>query len=144
MARAASLYTPTVLALATELAGYPAPGTCSLQGRARSPACGSQLDLGLDLAADGTIAAIGLSVVSCAIGQASAAIFARAAKGHSIETLAASRSEIESWLAGATPLPAWPGLDAIAAAQAYPARHGAVLLPWKAALSALSSVPRHD
>ena len=34
---------------------------------------------------------------------------------------------------------AWPDLDLVAPAVAYPARHGAMLLPWKAALAALSS-----
>jgi len=36
-------------------------------------------------------------------------------------------------------LPDWPGLDAIEAARAFPGRHGAMLLPWQAALAALSS-----
>jgi hypothetical protein len=45
---------------------------------------------------------------------------------------------IEAWLSTAdAPLPDWPGLSAIAAARSYPARHGAILLPWKAAMAAL-------
>ncbi|WP_260921839.1 hypothetical protein [Novosphingobium sp. 9] len=35
-------------------------------------------------------------------------------------------------------LPEWPGLDAIAAARDYPARHGAVMLVWDAALDILA------
>jgi len=42
-----------------------------------------------------------------------------------------------AWLGGAGQMPDWPGLAAIAAARDYPARHGAILLPWRAALDAL-------
>jgi len=35
--------------------------------------------------------------------------------------------------------PDWPDLALVAPARAYPARHGAMLLPWKAAAAALSS-----
>jgi hypothetical protein len=40
---------------------------------------------------------------------------------------------IAAWLAGAGSLPAWPGLETIAAARDYPARHGAIRLAWQAA-----------
>ena len=45
---------------------------------------------------------------------------------------------LRDWLVQETaPQPGWPGLDALAAARAYPARHGAILLAWRAALEAL-------
>ena len=53
--------------------------------------------------------------------------------------LAATLSGLEAWLAGEAHQPDWPGLAPIEPARAYPARHGAMLLPWKAALAALSS-----
>jgi NifU-like protein involved in Fe-S cluster formation len=34
-------------------------------------------------------------------------------------------------------MPDWPGIDLIAVARDYPARHGAIMLAWEAALSAL-------
>lgn len=137
MASATALYTPEVLTLATGLARYPLGDDLPLRGNARSQSCGSTLELGLALE-DGRISQIGLRAHACAIGQAAAAIFAEAAVGRTAPEIAAAEREIAGWLAGGS-LPTWPGLATIAAAAAYPARHGAVLLPWRAALSALPS-----
>ena len=82
---------------------------------------------------------LGMTVRACAVGQASAAIFARSAEGRAVGDIEEALLQLEVWLAGKGPLPAWPGLVAIEPARAYPARHGAMLLPWKAALAALSS-----
>lgn len=141
MASATALYTPQVLALATSLAACPITADLPLQGSARSAACGSSLTVGLALDEAGRVARIGLAAHACAIGQAAAAIFAAAAQGRDQADITAALTEIEGWLAGQGCLPGWPGLDAIAAAQAFPARHGALLLPWKAARGALSSAP---
>jgi NifU-like protein involved in Fe-S cluster formation len=137
MASTTALYTPEVLALATGLARFPLDDDLTLRGNARSQSCGSTLELGLALK-DGRIAQVGLRAHACAIGQAAATIFAEAAAGRTVAEILASEHEVAAWLAGG-PLPAWPGLATIAAAAAYPARHGAVLLPWRAALSALPS-----
>lgn len=136
MASAGALYTPEVLGLATGLAAFPLDDSLPLRGRARSPACGSALELGLELDAGERIARLGIKAHSCAIGQASAAIFAGHAVGRSRQELAATLAALEGWLAGG-PRPDWPGITAIAAARDFPGRHGAMLLPWKAALDAL-------
>jgi NifU-like protein involved in Fe-S cluster formation len=136
--RAETLYTPRVLALATTLAAFPIEGDWPLTGEARSPACGSSLRLGLALDPAGAVARVGVAARSCAIGQAAAAIFAGAATGRTPAEIATASVAIDHWLAAAGPLPAWPGLDAIAAAQAFPGRHGAIRLAWRAALDALS------
>jgi NifU-like protein involved in Fe-S cluster formation len=138
MSAAAALYTPEVLALATGLASYPLDEGLTQRGSARSPSCGSSLDLGLTLDAAGRIERVGLRSHACAIGQAAAAIFASAAVGRDREAIAAAKIELEAWLAGGD-LPHWPGLEVLARTQAYPARHAAVMLPWKAALGALPS-----
>lgn len=137
MATTAALYTPEVLGLATGLSGYPLDDALPLRSNARSPSCGSTLEVGLALA-EAKIARVGLRAHACAIGQAAAAIFAAAAVGRSRAEIAAAEREIAAWLTGG-PDPSWPGLAVIAAATAYPGRHGAVLLPWRAALSALPS-----
>lgn len=137
MASTAALYTPDVLALATALAEYPLTDTLPLRGNARSPSCGSTIELGLALEG-GKVGRIGLRAQACAIGQAAAAIFAAGAAGRDRAAIALAEREIAAWLSGGVQ-PAWPGLATIAAAAAYPARHGAVLLAWRAALSALPS-----
>ena len=78
-------------------------------------------------------------VRACAVGQASAAIFARAAADRTLEDIETAHEALTAWLAGAEAMPDWPGLAAIAPARAYPARHGAIMLPWTAARDALSS-----
>lgn len=133
----ARLYSPDVLALATALADFPLSQDLPLHGAARSPACGSTLHLALALDGAGRIARIGLRAQACAIGQAAAAIMARAASGRDRAALATTLAELESWLAGDGAMPDWPGLAAIAAARDFPGRHGAMLLPWRAALDAL-------
>lgn len=138
MSSTAALYSPEVLGLATGLAAVPLNDALPLRGSARSPLCGSTIEIGLDADAEGVIARIGMKVHACAIGQASAALFARGAAGRDRTAIAAALADLEAWLNNAdAALPDWPGLAVIAPARSYPARHGAILLPWKAALAAL-------
>jgi NifU-like protein involved in Fe-S cluster formation len=80
-----------------------------------------------------------MRVRACAVGQAAAAIFAREAVGRDQAELAGALSQLEDWLAHKGEVPDWPGIAPLVPARAYPARHGAILLPWKAALAGLSS-----
>lgn len=143
MASAAALYTPDVLALATSLSEWPWDAALPLQGAARSKSCGSAVTLGLRADSAGRIAALGIRAQACAIGQAAAAIFARAAKGRDGAAIAAAESAIRAWLAGEAPRPDWPGLDLLEPARAYPARHGAILLAWQAAQGLLHTGDSH-
>jgi NifU-like protein involved in Fe-S cluster formation len=139
MASGAVLYTPEVLGLATGLAAYRLDDALPLRADARSRSCGSTLTLGLELDRTGRIARVGLRSQACAIGQASAAIFARGAQGRSAEEIVATAHAIARWIAGEDAMPEWVGLSLIAAARDYPGRHGALMLPWTAALQLLSS-----
>lgn len=131
------LYTPDVLGLAVELARFPLAEDLPLRGEARSKSCGSTIALGLATAPDGTISKVGVRSHACAIGQAAAAIFARGAPGQSGPEIHAAGKAVATWLAGEGNMPDWPGLSTIAAARDYPARHGAVMLPWNAAMQVL-------
>lgn len=136
---AGKLYSPTMLGLAVELADYPLLATLPHRAEARSRTCGSVITLGLALDDGARVTGIGMQVSACAIGQASAALLARAAMGCDARVLAETGGKIENWLAGQGDLPDWPGLEALAPARAHPGRHGALLLPWTAACMALSS-----
>lgn len=138
MSAAAALYTPEVLALATRLALYPLDDGLALRGSARSPSCGSAIELGLTLDGTGRIKRVGLRSHACAIGQAAAAIFAAAASGKERVEIEAAETGLKAWLDGGS-LPDWPGLEILARARDYPARHAAVMLPWRAAIGALPS-----
>ncbi|WP_067731843.1 Fe-S cluster protein [Novosphingobium naphthalenivorans] len=133
------LYTPEVLGLAIDLARFPLTDDLPLRAEARSKSCGSTITLGLETAADGTIARMGVRSQACAIGQAAAAIFVQGAAGQDGPAIHAAGRAIAAWLAGEAGMPDWPGLSTIAAAREYPGRHGAVMLPWNAAMQMLPS-----
>ena len=137
-----ALYSREMLALAVELAGRPMDPEASLQGEARSRTCGSVVTVSAARAGDGTLKDIGIRASSCAVGQAAAALFLRAAEGADEASLRDAQQQIERWLVQDGDLPAWPDLEIIEPARFYPARHAAILLPWKAALDALSSAAR--
>lgn len=136
---AGRLYSPALLSLATELADYPFSGAWGHSDSARSKTCGSSLEMGLELDQQCRINRLGLRVSACAVGQASAAIFAQGCQGFDRVDLAVHQSEIERWLVDPTATqPSWPGFEPLLVARDYPGRHGALMLPWNAALQALS------
>jgi NifU-like protein involved in Fe-S cluster formation len=131
------LYSPALLSLATELAAFPVSDGFGFTASERSRTCGSTIDIGLDVGTDGRIDAIGLRVSACAVGQASAALLARSVTGKTCEELNAAFHKIANWLGSDGDLPDWPGIEALEPARGYAGRHEALLLPWKAASSAL-------
>ncbi len=139
MSTAERLYTPELLALTVRLAAYPWSDGFERSGEARSKSCGSSLMIGFDLDRAGSITRIGMRARACAVGQASAAIFADAAGGLDLAAIEQAHGAMRDWLSGHGALPQWRGIEAILPAHAYPARHGAMLLPWQAALAALST-----
>lgn len=135
---AAKLYSPALLGLATGLARFPLTDELPLRAEARSRSCGSVIALGVALDDGGRVADIGMQVSACAIGQASAALLAESAQGADPARVHATAEALAAWLAGEGALPDWPGIEALAPARDHPGRHGALLLPWKAASEALS------
>ncbi|WP_347303942.1 iron-sulfur cluster assembly scaffold protein [Croceibacterium sp. TMG7-5b_MA50] len=137
----AKLYTPQVLGLAMELARWPLLPDAVAVGEARSPTCGSTIALGLRQDGAGRVTDFGMQVRACAIGQAAAALFGRSIVGRDAAEIGSALDAIAAWLAGERTLPDWPGLELLEPARDYPARHGAILLPWQAAMAALFPAP---
>lgn len=131
------LYSPEILGLAVELASIPLTDHLPLRGDARSRSCGSTMTIGMGLDSAGGVEKIGMQVTACAIGQASAALFARHAKGRTADHLSDDLLTIKAWLNGEVSTPVWPEIEIIAPAREFPGRHGAILLPWNAAIAAL-------
>jgi NifU-like protein involved in Fe-S cluster formation len=131
-----ALYTPQLLALAVSLADCPFDEKAPYTGRARSATCGSTVAFSAALD-DAQVFQPGVRATACAVGQAAAAIFMAGVSGSTRQRVASSRSAIADWLANDGPLPDWPGFEVLEPAKAYPARHGAILLAWDAALAAL-------
>ena len=135
------LYSPEILAAAVGLADYPLRDGLPLRGEARSRSCGSTLTLGLTTDSEGRIAAAGCRAQACAVGQAAASLFVAHAPGLGPAEIAERREQLAAWLAGSDATPDWPGIGLLEPTRAYPARHGAILLAWDAALAALASQP---
>lgn len=134
----AKLYTPRVLALTIELANYPHDPEGKLQGHAKSRTCGSEINLsGCGSTGGEALGKIGMTVTACAIGQASAAIFADAVAGRSADDIRAMAAGMELWIKDEKDSAFLPRLDLLEPARAYSARHDAILLPWRAAIDAL-------
>ncbi|MEC7888832.1 MAG: iron-sulfur cluster assembly scaffold protein [Pseudomonadota bacterium] len=134
--RAPALYSTELLALAIELADYPYDAAAPAIGHARSRSCGSVIDLS---SSGGSLENLGLRVSACAVGQASAAIFARESSGMDAAAIAAMVENLGEWLQGQAPSSILPRLELLEPARPHLGRHEAILLPWRAALDALSN-----
>ena len=134
------LYTTEILRLAASL-DDPRP----LQredGRAelRSPTCGSRITLAVQLDEDRRIERLSIEVHACAFGQASAALVQRHSRGRTHGEVAEAMLSLSRWLASEHDEPGgWPGIVALAPARSRNARHGAILLPFRALLAALDA-----
>ena len=138
---AAKLYSTELLSLATELSAYPLDEASPLQAEVRSRTCGSTLRISTECDDASKLSSLGFAVSACAVGQAAATIFARSSKGCDKAAIACSLAEIENWLSTEdAPLPQWPGFSALEAAREHRGRHGALVMPWKAAIEALSKL----
>ena len=133
----APLYNTEILRLAASV-----PFESRLEGamascEKRSPVCGSRVTVDVNLDDAGRVAAIGMVVRACALGQASAALMKAHAVGRSPEELEAARDGLAAWLAGtrATP-PDWPGLDLFTPALEHRGRHPAIRLAFEAVAEA--------
>lgn len=136
---AEALYTIEILRLAAQTGAWPPLAEADGSAERRSPTCGSRVRVDVRLGDDGRVAALGLSVSACALGQASAALLAQSVAGRDVAEIAAARDGLADYLAArGDSLPDWPGIDVLAPARAYPARHPSLLLPFDAALAALA------
>lgn len=80
-----------------------------------------------------------MQVTACAVGQSSATILADAISGKGAAEILAIRGQIDSWLNADASPPDWPGFEALHPVREHTGRYGALLLPWNAAIEALSS-----
>lgn len=132
------LYTPDILTLAVSLADWPMAGDLPYQAEMRSQSCGSVVRVGLGMTKAGDVARFGVDARACALGQASAAVLATQIVGRDQAALVAARDALVAFLAGSRADPGdWPGVEHLTRALPYPARHGSILLPWRAAVAAL-------
>ncbi|WP_119036508.1 iron-sulfur cluster assembly scaffold protein [Hephaestia caeni] len=128
----APLYNTDILRLAASIPYHerlPAPMGSAEK---RSPVCGSRVTVDVDVDEEGRVAAIGMLVRACALGQASSALMAANAIGRGAEDLAAARDALAAWLRGEGGVPDWPGLETLAPALPHSARHPSIRLAFEA------------
>ena len=138
----APLYNTDILRLAASIPHHARLPDPHGSAERRSPVCGSRVTVDVNLGDDGRVAEVGLLVRACALGQASAAVFAASVLGRSPAELAAARDALTAWLAGEGEQPGWPGLAALARARDYPARHASIRLAFEAAADAADKASR--
>ena len=110
-----------------------------------SPVCGSRVVVEVVMDARGRVVQLGQEVRACALGQASAALMGAEAIGRSAAELTDARDALAGFLAGRRDDPGdWAGLDVLAAARDFPARHPSILLAFEAAAEAAARAMRAD
>ncbi|HYX46428.1 MAG TPA: iron-sulfur cluster assembly scaffold protein [Sphingomicrobium sp.] len=134
------LYTTDVLRLAASLDEMRDLDREDGRAELRSPTCGSRITIAVQLDDERRVQMISQKVHACAFGQASAALVQQHAVGRDHDEVAAALVEISRWLAEEQDEPGdWPGLEVLAAARPRKARHGAILLPFRALLAAIEA-----
>lgn len=133
----AALYNAEILRLATEIPHQMRLSSPHASAEKRSPVCGSRVTVDVEMGPDGQIAALGLEVRACALGQASASLMARHAIGQTPATLGDARDTLADFLAGTRDDPGdWPGLEIFTPAIPHTARHASIRLAFEAVAEA--------
>ena len=132
-----ALYSRELLRLGTQLADVPPLDPADGEATRRSSVCGSEVGATVRMA-DGRVAALGLDTRACALGQASAAVFAGSVVGRSAAEVRAARDHLAAWLTGERE-DAPPGYDPLTPARAHAARHPSMLLAYDATLAAIQA-----
>jgi NifU-like protein involved in Fe-S cluster formation len=135
----APLYTTEILRLAASLREPHVLEREDGQAELRSPTCGSRVATAVQLGPDGRVLALSQTVHACAFGQASSALLEQSVAGRTRDEVDAALSQLAEWLAGAGAEPDWPGIAALAPARSRIGRHQAILLPFRALLSAIEA-----
>lgn len=140
----AALYNVDILRLAASIPYHERLTSAQATAEKRSPICGSRVTVDVSLGDDGRVAAVGLLVRACALGQASASLLASHIIGRTPAELAAARDALAAWLAREGPAPIWPALDIFEPALGYTARHPSIRLAFEAAAEAASAAQARD
>ncbi|MEZ5708676.1 MAG: iron-sulfur cluster assembly scaffold protein [Blastomonas sp.] len=144
-ASVSALYTRPILAEAVKLARWPLDRPFSYSAELRSKTCGSLVAIGFDCDGRGYISALGLKVSACALGQASAALFAAHAMGKDRAAIETATRDYQDWLEQRRDDPPdWPGIAMLAGARDFPARHPSLLLAFRAALAAFDAAAENS
>ena len=134
-------YSSDVLRLAADVPHLGRLDAPDASVRKVSRICGSALTLDIRLDEAGRIADLGLEVEACALGQASASVFAASAIGADETEVLAGRDALKAMLREDGPVPSgrFAALRALEGAREYRQRHGSILLAFESGVEALEA-----
>lgn len=133
-----ALYQDEILALAREGRALPRLEGATVTARVDNPVCGDRVTVDLALE-DGTVTAVGSKVQGCALCQAAVAVIADRAVGQPARDLPSVAEAMEGYLAGKSEDLPWESLSAFAPVRAAKSRWECVMLPFRAAIKALTT-----
>lgn len=139
------LYSARMKALGTEVREDRRLDPADVTVKRRSPLCGSQITLDVQLDGAGRVAAVGYAVRACALSAAASAIVITASVGADLYELQKIRDQVRSMLKGEDvqfPGGRWADLEILRPAQMVRSRHGSALLPFDAVVEALEQAAR--
>jgi len=133
------LYTTEILRLAASLDDPQQLDREDGRAELQSRTCGSRVSLAVQLDEHRRVERLSMQVQACAFGQASAALLARHSRGRTHDEVSDAMLALSHWLAGDPVDCGWPGMTALTPARDRRARHGAIMLPFRALLAAIES-----
>lgn len=137
------LYSKRILALAADIPHHTRLDAPQATIRKRAPLCGSTVTVDLDVG-DGRVTRFGQDVKACALGQAAAALMARAVIGRSRAEVETARDQLRAMLKDGAAPPSEPfdGYEVLEPAREYRNRHASILLSLEATAEAMSEAER--
>ena len=136
------LYSLEILRLATSLPHNDSLETSDASATCRAPVCGSEVTV--DVAMDNTnhINSLAIRAKACALGQASAAVLRNKALGQDAAQIRIVSDSLKAALQTGSGDLAWTELEPFRYASDFPARHGAIMLPFETLIAALEKAAR--
>lgn len=124
------LYSGRILALAADIPHLGRLQNPDASVKKRSAVCGSTVTVDVKLDNSGRLAALGLDVKACALGQAAASVVSRGAVGCDLLCLQQAKAQLHAMLKDNQPAPHPPfeALDTLRPAAAFRNRHDSILL----------------
>lgn len=136
------LYSLEILRLATSLPHNDTLDAPQGSATCRAPVCGSEITVEVSLDDNRQISAVAIRAKACALGQASAAVLREKALGQDAAHIRAVSDSLKSALQSGRGELAWTELEPFRYASEFPARHGAILLPFDTLIAALQKAAR--
>lgn len=134
------LYSLEILRLATSLPHNDTLDAPQGSASCRAPVCGSEMTADVTLDDTNHITGLAIRAKACALGQASAAVLRTNALGLDVAQIRTVSDGLKSALQNGSGNLPWPELEPFRYASDFPARHGAILLPFDTLIAALEKV----